>query len=158
MSSEPDLENRIRALIEPVAAQFGVAVDGVVFHERHTPALLQITIDRLEGTESLSLDEVAEVSRSVSKKLDEADPIDPEYLLEVSTPGAESEMTRLRHYQRNLGRVVRVRLRDGDKLRGRLVSADETGFSLELDEGSRYLEYSNVRKARPSVSFDEERR
>lgn len=158
MTSEPDLVTHIRALIQPVVEPFNATVEAVSFNERSTPALLQITIDRTEGIESLTLDQVAEVSRAISAALDNNDPIGPEYMLEVSTPGAESEMTRLRHFQRNLGRNVRVKLRDGEKLLGRLISADEDGFSLELDEGSRYLEYSNVRKARPSVSFDEERR
>lgn len=158
MTAESGLEARVRALIEPAVSQANAAVDEVVFNERQTPAALHITVDRLEGTESMSLDQVAEVSRAISKILDDHDPIDPEYLLEVSTPGAESEMTRLRHYQRNLDRTVQVKLRSGEKLLGRLVTADENGFSLELEDGSRYLEYSNVRKARPRVSFGEERR
>lgn len=148
-----ELEEQVRNLLAPLAAEKETAIDAVTLNEKSEPPLLQVTIDRLSGTDSLPLDEVAELARVFSVALDAADPLEGEYQFEVGTPGAESDLLRLRHYERNLGRQLKVRLRDGERLEGRLVEATESGFTLEMDGSPRYFEYGTVRRARASVQF-----
>ena len=143
----------VRALLAPLLAAQGFAVEAVRFNPRAVPADLQVVVDRAAGLEVLSLDEVADAARLVSDALDEADPITEQYLLEVGTAGAEAPLTSLRHYRRNIGRHVRVKLLDGQKIEGTLTESGDTGFTLQTAEGSRYVEYSGVRHVRPRVQL-----
>lgn len=151
--NEVDVESQVKQLLEPVLAGQGSVVEDVSYRPRQNPPVLIVTIDRLEGTDSLSLDEIGTVAQLVSEVLDEADPIDSEYTLEVSTPGAESKLTRLRHFQRNIGRTVQVKFKDGQQTLGILESATETGFNVVQDGKSRYVDYDETKWVRPRVQF-----
>ncbi len=147
------IPERVTDLLGPIR-EIGAVVEIVKYDERSVPPTLQVTIDRESGTDSLNLDEIGEVSRLISSLLDaEDDLIDSEYNLEVSTPGAESNLTKRRHFERNIGRQVRVKLRDGSKFEGTLESADADGFVIALETGVRRVDYSGVLRARPRVQF-----
>ena len=89
----------------------------------------------------------------MSKALDAADPIDGEYLLEVSTPGAERELTKVGHWKRQIGRLVRIKLRAGGHVSGRVVDADETGATIDVDGETTSIDYRDMRKARSRIDF-----
>lgn len=97
-----------------MAAQSGLELDSVSRSRSDAMPLLRVIVDAPVGAEDIDSDTLASVSRAVSKALDEADPIDGEYLLEVSTPGAERELTKVGHWLRQIGRLVRIKLRAGD--------------------------------------------
>lgn len=146
-------EDEIRGLLEPLADDAGVVIDSLRLLQRGGAETLEVVVDLPSGTESLPLDKVADLSREFSEVLDAADPLPSAYVLEVTTPGAESELKTLRHYRRNLGRSLRVKLRDGEKLSGELVGAEEGSFTIATDQGLREILYNDVRKARPQVGF-----
>lgn len=77
-------------------------------------------------------------TREMNKLLDEADPIDQSYYLEIGSPGVERELTRDWHFQKYLGEEVNVRLiRPVDGVRdftGVLTASDENGVTIQLDE------------------------
>ena len=89
----------------------------------------------------------------MSRALDDADPIDGEYLLEVSTPGAERELTKVDHWLRQVGRLVRVKLRAGGYVSGRVIDADESGATIDVDGTATTIAYSDMRKARSRIEF-----
>ena len=93
------------------------------------------------------------MSRAVSKALDAADPIDGEYLLEVSTPGAERELTKVGHWMRQIGRLVRIKLRAGGYISGRVIDASETSATIDVDGEATTIDYQDMRKARSRVDF-----
>ena len=72
-----------------------------------TRPVLQMIIDRLDG-ENISVDDCVEVSRTLSAILDVEDPIQGAYMLEVSSPGPERPLTKLVHFQRFVGHIVRL--------------------------------------------------
>jgi ribosome maturation factor RimP len=87
--------------------------------------------------------------------LDERDPIPSRYSLEVSSPGVERPLRTPAHFAKALGETVAVKTRPqvpGERrLRGRLVSADQQGFELSLDESpaeTMRLAYSDVDRVR----------
>lgn len=96
-----------------MVAQSGLELDSVSRSRSDAMPLLRVIVDAPVGAEDIDSDTLASVSRAVSKALDEADPIDGEYLLEVSTPGAERELTKVGHWLRQIGRLVRIKLRAG---------------------------------------------
>jgi ribosome maturation factor rimP len=119
--------------------------------------LLRVVVEAPIGAEGIDSDTLADVSRVISKTLDVADPIDGEYLLEVSTPGAERELTKVGHWMRQVGRLVRIKLRAGGYVSGRVVAADETRVTIDVDGESRVINYQDIRKARARIDFGSEK-
>lgn len=111
--------------------------------------IVRITIDAEEG---VGVDRLARVSRALSRMLDESDPIEDAYTLEVSSPGLERKLRRPRHYEKSLGSDIKVKSNveiDGLRShRGVLESMDEEGFVMTVDDGSRRIDFEQVQSAR----------
>ena len=146
-------EGPLEELLAPVVARSGLELDSVTRSRSDAMPLLRVIVDAPIGGDGVDSDTLADVSRAVSKALDAADPIDGEYLLEVSTPGAERELTKVGHWLRQVGRLVRIRLRAGGYVSGRVVSADETGAVIDVDGEETAVAYQDMRKARARVDF-----
>ena len=143
----------LEELLAPIVEQAGLELESVTrSRSDHTP-LLRVIVEAPIGADGIDSDTLAEVSRAVSKALDVADPIDGEYLLEVSTPGAERELTKVDHWLRQVGRLVRVKLRAGGHVSGRVVDADESGATIDVDGNATTIAYSDMRKARSRIEF-----
>ena len=116
---------------------------------------LRVYIDKEGG---VSINDCEAVSRPLSDALDEADPIEGSYTLEVSSAGADRALKKPEHFQRYLGEQVDVRLyraREGRKeLTGALKSYDGGDVVLELPGGAEAaLEKKDVAQVRLHVSF-----
>ena len=83
------------------------------------------------------------VTAAISQALDEADPVKGQYTLEVSTPGAERELTTLRHFRRAVGHSARVRTAD-DEFTGVVTAADADGEADEHNGGMVGIEVDGV--------------
>lgn len=129
----------VRTLALPVAEEYGVLLWDVRFLKEGADWFLRIYIDREDAP--VSIDDCVNVSRKLSDLLDEADPIAQSYCLEVSSPGAERELTRPEHFVRFAGSEIVVRLYhaiDGVReFTGILHGTDENGtLQLEIADGS----------------------
>ena len=82
------------------------------------------------GERYVSTDDCEKVSRFLSEAMDQADPIEQNYYLEVSSPGMDRPLLKAEHWRRYIGRQVEVRLyrgKDGTKnITGTLDSFDDT--------------------------------
>lgn len=119
---------------------------GVVLEEvTVTPAgrrrVVKVVVDRaLDGTgdvtetiDSLTLDEIADTTRTVSDVLDESDVLGEQpYTLEVTSPGVSRPLTSPRHFQRNVGRLVTLTVRDGAPVTGRISRAGAEDLTLAI--------------------------
>ena len=148
-------EGPLEELLAPVVARSGLELDSVTRSRSDAMPLLRVIVEAPIGADGIDSDTLAEVSRAVSKALDVADPIDGEYLLEVSTPGAERELTKVGHWMRQIGRLVRIKLRAGagGYVSGRVVAANETSATIDVDGETTTIDYSDMRKARSRVDF-----
>lgn len=107
---------RIAGIVTPSIEAMGFDVVRVMVTGGRRPTL-QIMADRTDGT-TINVDECAEISRTVSAILDVEDPIVGEYTLEVSSPGIDRPLTRLKDFERWAGfdaRVDMVEPIDGQK-------------------------------------------
>lgn len=143
----------LHALLQGTVEGAGLLLESVRELQQNGTTVIRVTVDAADDAGSVDSDTLAEVSRAVSAELDRADPIEGEYLLEVSTPGAERELTQPRQWRREVGRLIRVRLRDGGEMTGRLVSADQDGAVLDVDGREATIAYAQMKKARPRVEF-----
>ncbi|WP_420637583.1 ribosome maturation factor RimP [Candidatus Poriferisocius sp.] len=115
----------------------------------HGGGVLRIIVDKPGG---VGLDEVADVSKVVSRLLDDSDLVPGRYTLEVTSPGLERPLRRPEHFVRAEGETIAVKLGpqvDGERrIQGVLVGCDEVGITVESDGGTHQLAFSDIAKAR----------
>ena len=134
--------DRLWASIEEFLAQEHVELDDLELSGR----TLRVVVDAEGG---IDLDHITDVSRGVSRLLDEQDDLLPSsYNLEVTSPGLERKLRRPRHYEKAIGRPIRVKTRGGDTHIGVIASADDTGFVVASTGGETRVAYEDVAKAR----------
>lgn len=148
------LTDRITSLVRDAVEQQGVILWDVRFVKEGASHYLRIFIDRDEG---ITIDDCTNVSHAVDPILDEADPIDCAYYLEVCSPGIERELSRDMHFEYAVGKRVRIRLFkaiDGKKeFEGTLTAFDGT-LTIEADDTVNKFERAAVSKA-VLADFDE---
>ncbi len=145
---------RVRALIAPIASDLGLDLYDV----EQRGGTLRVTLDTPAGAQTgVTLDELALASRLVSRELDHADPIPGRYTLEVTSPGVERALRTPAHFQRELGKVVAIRLRDvGNeerRLTGTLVGADESTATIEIEGTPRTVALDDIDRAKTVFSW-----
>ncbi|MBO3746574.1 ribosome maturation factor RimP [Streptosporangiaceae bacterium NEAU-GS5] len=141
--------DRLEELLGPVVAAVGLDLEGVSVTPAGKRRLVRVVVDRDGG---VSLDDIAEVSQSVSKELDATDLMGGSpYVLEVTSPGVDRPLTEPRHWRRAKNRLVKAELRDGSTVEGRVVDADDAGVELA---GPGRLAYADLARGRVQVEFN----
>lgn len=84
----------------------------------------------LDGDAGISIDDCVKISRHVGFHLEEEDAIEQAYVLEVSSPGAESPFVNSRQYLKNIGRQVEIVLKDQKVLQGELLEYNEDSLKI----------------------------
>jgi len=132
---ETGLDRRIAEIIEPVL----VAMDFKLVRVRmmnQNGMTLQIMAERTDGT--MTVEDCEAVSMAISPVLDVEDPVDKAYHLEVSSPGIDRPMVRKSDFSRWQGHLVKcetsILVDNRKRFRGKIVAADENGFTLERDQ------------------------
>ncbi|MEZ5371812.1 MAG: ribosome maturation factor RimP [Microthrixaceae bacterium] len=137
---------RLTEIIEPVVTAAGFTLYDAEFRG---PSLLVM----VDGPNGINLDQVASISRTISRQLDERDPIPGKYTLEVSTPGLERRLRRSDHFQGAIGELVKVKLNPGSpgerRADGELIAADETTATIRVANGDeRTVALADIDRAR----------
>lgn len=142
----------LHSLADPIVAALGCDLEGVSIRQAGKRRLVRVVVDHDGG---LSLDLVAQVSRELSRALDESDVLgQAAYVLEVTSPGVDRPLTAPRHWSRAVGRLVAATLRSGEKLTGRVRSADESAAVLDVDGAATTLRYADVARAVVQVELN----
>ncbi|MGW7464370.1 ribosome maturation factor RimP [Streptomyces xantholiticus] len=148
---------RLRGLLEPLVSAAELDLEEIEISRAGRRRMLRIIVDSDEGVE---LDACAELSRAISEKLDETDAMgEGEYVLEVSSPGADRPLTQHRHYVRATGRLVKLQLHEGGDLVARILTVDDDGLDLEVPgvkgrkPTARRVPFGDIAKARVEIEF-----
>jgi ribosome maturation factor RimP len=127
-------------LLDPVAEAAGYEIVRLRLMGGQTRRL-QIMAERPNpegGGGTMDVEDCAKLSRALSQVLDAADPIKGEYLLEVSTPGIDRPLTRLKDFETYEGLEARFeldRLADGRKrFRGKLAGVEDGNVGVDMEE------------------------
>ncbi|MBM7172268.1 ribosome maturation factor RimP [Streptomyces sp. G44] len=149
---------RLRQLLEPLVSSQDLDLEEIEVASVGRKRVLRVVIDSDDGVD---LDQIAEVSRLLSAKLDETDAMgEGEYDLEVGSPGAERALTEHRHYVRAVDRLVKFQLTEGGELTARILAVDEEGLDLEVPgvkgrkPTSRRIAFAEIDRARVQVEFN----
>ena len=102
-----NIAGTVAELVSPVAEEMGIILWDVEFVKEGSKKILRITIDSEEG---IDINTCEKFHRTIDPMLDEADPIDEAYYLEVSSPGVERELRTPAHIEACEGWNVEVRL------------------------------------------------
>jgi ribosome maturation factor RimP len=137
---------RVRAVIEPVITGAGYDLEDLSLSRAGRRHLLRVLVDADGG---IGLDDIAVVSREISRALDVADEAEGEvlageYQLEVSSPGVDRPLTLPRHWRRNVGRLVTV-----NGLTGRVTAADDQGIVLD----DREIAHADLGPGKVQIEF-----
>jgi ribosome maturation factor RimP len=161
-ASPPVDPDDLAKLLEPVVTAAGLDLEAVRVSPAGRRRLLRIVVDADGG---VGLDQIADVSREVSARLDTSDIMgDVPYTLEISSPGIDRPLTEPRHWRRAQGRLVSVSLtatddnappaaRPAPTLQGRVLVADDTGVALDVDGDRAEFDYDELGPGRVQVEF-----
>lgn len=128
-----NVRETVRDAILPTVTELGYRIWDITYSKIGADYHLEITIDSDEG---ISIDDCEKVHRAIDPILDECDPIEGFYYLEVSSPGIERELRTEEHILACIGEPVEVKLfaaRDGRKSLVGILSAYEDG-NVTVDE------------------------
>lgn len=101
------IAEKVYDLVKDTVEACGVSLWDVRFVKEGASHYLRIFIDKPEG---ISINDCTDVSHAVDPLIDEADPIDGSYYLEVCSPGTERELSRPHHFEYGQGKNVTVKL------------------------------------------------
>ena len=94
-------------IVEPFATELGLRIWDVRFLKEGANWYLRIFIDKDGG---VSIDDCVDLTHAINKPLDEADPIEQAYFLEVSSPGVERDLVRDEQFLSNIGEKIKVKM------------------------------------------------
>lgn len=100
--------SKVRELCEPIVKDFGLSLWDVRYEKEGADWYLRIFIDKEDGVD---ITDCEKVSRAINTPLDELDPIENAYCLEVCSPGIERELVRDEHFMQFIGADIMVRMR-----------------------------------------------
>lgn len=140
-------------IAEPLAEELGLILWDVKFLKEGTNWYLRIIIDKEDG---IGIDDCVAMNDALDVPLDEADPIEQSYNLQISSPGIERELVRDFHFMRYLGSDITVKFRsavNGVKLHNCVLKGYEDGkVTCTLSDGT---DYTFDKKDASSIKLDD---
>ncbi len=155
MAKNTGIAPLVEGLVTPKINELGFEVWDVEYVKEGAEWYLRITIDSPNG---IDLEACEKVHRAIEVIIDEADPIEDFYYLEVSSPGIERTLKKKEHFDVCVGESVEIRLFAPDKngkksYKGVLAAADDAGITVEADGEAITLEYAAIAKANTFFEF-----
>jgi ribosome maturation factor RimP len=136
------LPSHVLELAERAASTHGVEVLELKLRGQGRGRVLSVTLDADDPVEA---DVVERVSKDLSRALDQADPLEGSYTLEVTTPGLGRPLQSARDFRRQRGHEVSVvRAGGAPSLQGVVVDADDQAVTLDVDGSQVQVPLSDV--------------
>jgi ribosome maturation factor RimP len=121
-----NIENRVIELVEEKIADRPDLF--IVDVQMHNSGILSILVD---GDNGVAISDCVAISRHVGFHLEEENTIEQAYRLEVSSPGIDTPLKSIRQFRKNINRSLKVKLTDGNIREGKLLSADDSGITIQ---------------------------
>lgn len=148
-----DLLSLCEKEFEPLIIQSGLELYEIEYVKEPVGNILRVYISKDNG--SVSIEDCETVSNLISEKLDELDPIEDSYFLEVSSPGIDRPFKKEKDYEKNIGENVEIKFYGSHKgqktLTGKLLSYDENILKVETEKGVEELDRETISTVRLSL-------
>ncbi len=143
--------DRVRDIVAPLVAEAELDLYDLDL----AGGVLQVLVDKSGGVDIAA---VSRLARAISRSLDEHDPIDGTYTLEVSTPGLERPLRTPDHFARAIGMTAKLKTKpgvEGDRrAEGTITAADATSVTLRGPDGTeRTLHHEDIERARTTFEW-----
>ena len=149
------IKETVKEAILPCVTELGYRIWDVSYQKIGADYHLEITIDSDDG---IGIEDCEKVHRAIDPILDECDPIESFYYLEVSSPGIERELKSDEHITLSIGEVVEAKLftaKDGKKsVTGELISYEDGCVTIAEGDSHVSLKKSEIAKL-TTVYFEE---
>lgn len=144
MAKKGNTVTRVWEIVEPIVNELGLRLWDVRFVKEGAGWFLRIIIDSDEG---ININDCEKVSRAIDKPLDEADPIEQAYTLEVCSPGLERALVRDEHFESFIGADIMVRMirpldNIGKEFKGVLTGYDKGNVTITDHSGENEVTIS----------------
>jgi ribosome maturation factor RimP len=137
----------ISAAITPALEALGFYLEDVTIISAGRRSMLTVIVD---GNTHLSLDQVTSATKAIGEIVESVQSLgETPFTLEVTSPGLDRPLTKVRHWQKNINRLVKVVLLDGSEIKGRIIDVSEV--SARVDE--KNINYSDVKRATLEIEF-----
>lgn len=139
------MADSLEGLVEGTVSSLGLDLEALELTPAGNKRVLRIAVDRDGG---VGIDHITDATRALSEVLDSSDVMGEQpYTLEVTSRGVDRPLTAPRHWRRNEGRLVRLRLTDDDaSVDGRIGASDDTGVDIVGRTTTRYA-YTDITSA-----------
>ena len=150
------LKDQIAQLVTPSVEEAGYFLEDV---HVVTPGNQRIVTCIVDGESALNLDQVTSASKIISGLLDEASFMgETPFTLEVTSPGIDRPLTLPRHFAKNVTRLLKVTLNDGNVVTGRITSSSDNSVLLEVVEKKVSkevtVELTDIKRAVVEIEFN----
>ncbi len=151
------LEDRLVELLTPIIDAEGFELVRLRLSGSNTKTL-QIMAERPDGT--MTAEDCAKLSRAISVVMEDADPLPDQYMLEVSSPGIDRPLTRLKDYDRWEGFEAKLELTqlvEGQKrFRGTLAGTEDDNICIDLqgEEDTALIPFALIQSAKLMMTDD----
>lgn len=154
-----DQAENIRQLAEGLLGNDSLFIVEVSAVMKRKPGKILVVLD---GDDGVSIEDCANLSRKLSESLDEMPEVDENYLLEVTTPGLDQPLKLHRQYKKNIGRVLKVKMKEESKpaegtltavTDGTITLSQKSGKGKKAEEKDLTIPFETIDKAFVTVSF-----
>jgi ribosome maturation factor RimP len=141
----------LQDMIEPEVEKLGYELVRVLTIGQANPTL-QVMIDVADNSRDITVDDCAAVSLVLSDLLDEKDPIKDKYTLEVSSPGLDRPLTKLKHFVRYKGYDAKVETDDKvdnrKRFKGKIADVDNNNVVIDMENTLYTIPFALINKAK----------
>ncbi len=139
----------LRELLDPLVQKAGFILEEVKVTPLGRRRQISVIVDGEERNPNL--DEVASLSRAISAQLDDYSGLgDSPFTLEVTSPGIDRPLTELRHWRKNLGRLVKILTKEDKEISGRIAEVN-TG-KVRIDDA--IFDFESIKRAQVQIEFN----
>ena len=142
----------ISAAITPALEALGFYLEDVTITSAGRRSMLTVIVD---GDTHLSLDQVTSATKAIGEIVESIQSLgETPFTLEVTSPGLDRPLTKVRHWQKNINRLVKVVMQDGSEVKGRINEVNRASSVV----GEKKVNYSDIKRATLEVEFKQVRK
>ena len=149
--------NKVRILLEPIINEMGYEIYSLSVKRELGNTILDLVVDRVEP---IDMDAITEVTNKVNEVLDETDPIEEEYMLSISSLGAEKPL-KVEELHKYVNSYINLHLKNpinGENIyEGEIVNVNEDNLTLSYKIKTRTksieVRFDNIYKVRLAIKF-----
>ena len=141
------VQDEIASAVSPIIEAGGNYLEEIKIVSAGKRKLITIIVD---SDSYLNLDQVAAISREISETIENLKSLGSSpFTLEVTSPGVDRPLTKPRHWEKNIGKLVKVTKIDGSVQEGRIKSSSSDSATLDTGE----VLFSDVKRASIQIEF-----